>query len=404
MTYKLPRLLSGLLLMLAVAGIGYFSGSRGAGMFARALAQAGYGQPGYGQNVSGPPGNGQPGYREVVPFSGAGQGRGAPAPYAPPLNPAQLPQPQAQLPQTPLNYREDRVASNPPSQPLASVDGNALVAQAARRVQTESSVQAAIRFRIDVAGQNLVGNGQYVQLGDGPEKLLRFDLKLQVGQRVAALQQISGQQYYWIRRDLPPANFKVSRVNLLSIRNAVAKRHLAADRDSDMHGVTSPADDAWLLLGGLPALLESLSQDFEFGEARQGEIELPGGNSLPTRVPVWAVSGTWKKERWKELTTVTGKKKKDAPPPLLPKRVDLVLNRSERAFGLFPYRVLYYAAADDGRGGQGTSISMRPVVSMELFNLATAANLDPRDFDYNPGEQEVEDLTAVYLQRLGLGK
>jgi hypothetical protein len=128
------------------------------------------------------------------------------------------------------------------------------------------------------------------------------------------------------------------------------------------------------------------------------------GNSLPTRVPVWAVSGTWKKERWQELTAVAAKKKKDAAPPLLPQRVDLVLNRSERSFTLFPYRVLYYAAAENSRAGEGAAINLRPIVSMELFNLATAANLDPRDFDYNPGEQEVEDLTAVYLQKLGLGK
>ena len=383
MTYKLPNFLNGLLIMLAVAAIGYFSGSRGAGMLARAF--------------------GQPGFGDVVPFGGAGQGSTAPVPYTPPLNeslnPMQLPPRPA-----PLNDRNDRVASNPPKATVANVDGNALVAQAARRVQAESSVQAAIRFRIDVAGQNLVGNGQYVQLGDGPEKLLRFDLKLQVGQRVAALQQISGQRYYWIRRDMPPASFKVSRVNLASIRNAVAKRHAAADRDADLNGLTSPADDAWLLLGGLPALLESLSRDFEFGEARPGEIDLPSGNSLSTRVPVWAVSGTWKKERWKELTAVTGKKKKDAAPTLLPKRVDLVLNRSERGFSLFPYRVLYYAAAENSRAGEGVAVGLRPAVSMELFNLATAANLDPRDFDYNPGEQEVEDLTSVYLQKLGLGK
>jgi hypothetical protein len=383
MTYKLPKFLSAILIMLAVAAIGYFSGSRGAGMLARAWAQN-FGQPGFG---------------EVTPFGGAGQGTTAPVPYTPRLNsnlnPTQLP---------PLNGGEERIASNPPRTAALTVDGNELVAKAARRVQAESSIQAAIRFRIDVAGQNLVGNGQYVQLGDGPEKLLRFDLKLQVGQRVAALQQISGQQYYWIRRDLPPENHKVSRVNLVSIRNAVAKKHAAADRDADLNGATSPADDAWLLLGGLPALLESLSRDFDFGSARAGEIELPSGNSLPTRVPVWAVSGKWKPERWKELTAITSKKKKDATPPLLPQRVDLVLNRSERSFTLFPYRVLYYAAGENSRAGEGAAINLRPIVSMELFSLATAADMDPRDFDYNPGEQEVEDLTAVYLQKLGLGK
>jgi len=374
MTYKLPGLLNWLLVMLAVVAIGYFSGSRGAGLFARTVGQNGFAQPGF-FDVPDAASVGN----SVTPFGGAGQGSSAP----------------------PLNEAIERLASNPPQPTIGSADGNVLVAQAARRVQAESSIQSQIRFRIDLAGQNLLGNGMYVQLGDGPEKLLRFDLKLQVGQRVAALQQISGQQYFWIRRDLPPASNKVSRVNLRSIRNAVTKKHAAADRDADLNGsLASPADDAWLLLGGLPALLESLSRDFDFGPARAGEIELPGGNSLPTRTPVWAVSGVWKKERWEELTTSPAKKKVAAP-PLLPQRVDLVLHRSEQSFPLFPYRVLYYGPSETGGAGEG---SLRPIVSMELFNLQTAANLDPRDFDYNPGEQEVEDLTAVYLQKLGLGK
>lgn len=370
MTYKLPSFIQGLLIVLAVAAIGYFTGSRGAGMLRRALGQ-------------------QPAPGEVRPFTREGQGG-----TLPPLN------------ATPAAAPVEPVANNPPPG-AATVDGDELVAQAARRVQAEPSVQAQIRFRIDVAGQNLLGNGVYLQLGDGPEKLLRFDLKLQVAQRVAALQQISGQQFYWIRRDLPPANHKVSRVNLRAIRNAITKKHLASDKDSDLAGsLASPADDAWLLLGGLPALLESLHRDFEFGPARAGEIAFPGtsdgGANTPARLPVWAVSGTWKKERWDALNALSAKNKKPVP-STLPQRVDLVLGRSERSFALFPYRVIYYAPAEPSGAGEGGA-NLMPIVSMEFFNVQSAAALDPRDFDYNPGEQEVEDLTALYLQKLGLAK
>jgi hypothetical protein len=285
-----------------------------------------------------------------------------------------------------------------------TTEGNALIAAAARRVQAEPSVQAQIRFRIDAAGQNLLGNGLYLQLGDGPEKLLRFDLKLQVAQRTAALQQISGQQYYWIRRDLPPANHKVSRVNLRSIRQAIAKQHADEEKDGDLNGIVpnSPADDAWLLLGGLPALLEGLHRNFDFGSARAGEIDVPATANTPaSRLPVWAVSGVWKRERWDALTAAAAKNKKLAPPEL-PVRVDLVLGRNERSFNLFPYRVFYYARNTQGGAGEGGAINLQPMVSMELFNVQPAAELDPRDFDYNPGEQEVEDLTQAYLVKLGL--
>jgi hypothetical protein len=335
MTYKLPKLSFGLLSLLAVAGIVVLVALNSRGWIHRAIGQTSFG-------------------------GGAGEG-----------------------------------SSVLPATGPTVMDGNALVAKAARRVQSEPSVQAQIRFRIDTAGQNLVGNGLYVQLGDGPEKLLRFDLKLQVAQRTAALQQISGQQYYWIRRDLPPANHKVSRVNLRAIRQAIAKEQT---RDGSDPMMVSPADDAWLMLGGISALLEMLHRDFEFGSARAGEIEYPTNDNRPQRMPVWAVSGKWKPERWKELTATAGKKNKNAPTLALPERVDLVLGRNERSFALFPYRVIYY-----GRGaGEGSSAELVPLVSMEFFNVQHAAELDPRDFDYNPGEQEIEDLTQAYLVKLGL--
>lgn len=345
MTYKLPKLSLGLLTALGVAAVIYWSALNTKGLLGRALGQAGIG--------------------------GAGEGS------------------------------EVRPALAP-----GVVDGNALVAQAARRVQSEPSVQAQIRFRIDAAGQNLLGNGLYVQLGDGPEKLLRFDLKLQVAQRTAALQQISGQQYYWIRRDLPPANHKVARVNLRSIRQAIARDSGHKDQlreGGPEAGVPMPGDDAWLLLGGLPALLEMLHRDFEFGTARAGEIEYPAaGEGRPQRMPVWAVSGKWKPERWKELNTAIGKKNKNAKSLALPERVDLVLGRNDRSFALFPYRVIYYGRDGEGAGQGRGSEELVPLVSMEFFNVQPAAELDPRDFDYNPGEQEIEDLTQAYLQKLGL--
>ncbi|WP_425618405.1 hypothetical protein NA78x_002110 [Anatilimnocola sp. NA78] len=359
MTFKLPGFTKSVLALLSVAVVLFF-GARAinsAVKYSRAQAQERFFNAGAVQGLADSRGS----------LNGAGQGGATPVPSVPGV-----------------------------------MEGNSLVAQAARRVQAEPSVQAQIRFRIDAAGQNLLGNGQYIQLGDGPEKLLRFDLKLQVAERTAALQQISGQQYYWVRRDLPPAAYKVARVNLRSVRNAIAKDKATRDNDRESAPITTPADDAWLLLGGLPALLESLHRDFEFGSARAGEIEYPVGNDgRAQRLPVWAVSGTWKAGRWKELTKSAAKKNKHAPPMSLPERVDLVLGRNERSFSLFPYRVIYYAR-EAGRAGEGKAAELTPLVSMEFFNVQPAAELDPRDFDYNPGEQEIEDLTQVYLQKLGL--
>src|SRR5262245_30052525 len=60
----------------------------------------------------------------------------------------------------------------------APASGQQLVAEAARRVAAEPAISAELRFVIDAFGHELVGTGSYSQLGAGPEKLLRLDLRM----------------------------------------------------------------------------------------------------------------------------------------------------------------------------------------------------------------------------------
>ena len=41
-------------------------------------------------------------------------------------------------------------------------------------------------------------------------------------------------------------------------------------------------------------------------------------------------------------------------------------------------------------------------MALELYEVRSRSDLDPRSFDYNPGDQEVEDVTKTCLNRLGL--
>ena len=86
--------------------------------------------------------------------------------------------------------------------------------------------------------------------------------------------------------------------------------------------------------------------------------------------------------------------------------MELVLGRADLAeLPLFPYRITYFKATSEeeqGRGGEGDS--PRPLLTLELFNVHRDGRLTPEQFDYQPGEQEVADLTQSYLQRLGLAK
>jgi hypothetical protein len=290
-----------------------------------------------------------------------------------------------------------------PGATAAESPGDQLVAAAARRVQGEAALSADLRYRIDAFGHELVGLGSYRQLGSGPEKLLRMELKIQVADQAVTRQEICGPQFYWIRRQSPLAAASLGRVNLRQVR-------LAAERTADP-GIGIPGSaaaaanpaDVWILLGGLPKLLESLHQNFNFTAPREDELQFTSADGEGVeRLPVLVVRGTWKPEPLAQLLhdgKVPGSPNKPLPEQL-PDAVELVLGRADQVLPHFPYRVTYLKRGQPA--GQGREGELKPLLSIDLFNVYRKGDIDPRDFEYNPGGQEVADLTQTYLERLGL--
>jgi hypothetical protein len=168
---------------------------------------------------------------------------------------------------------------------------------------------------------------------------------------------------------------------------------------------SNPAE-VWILLGGLPKLLESLYRSFQFDEPRSDELHFPAASGQGTeRLPVIVVRGRWQEDKLAALRKTDKGTSKDFAEQL-PDEVELVLGRADLAeLPLFPYRITYFKLPSDddqGRGGEGGAL--RPLLTLELFNVQRNGNLTPGDFDYGPGDQEVADLTQSYLQRLGLAK
>jgi len=111
------------------------------------------------------------------------------------------------------------------------------------------------------------------------------------------------------------------------------------------------------------------------------------------------------------LATEKGPSKDDAEQ--MPDAVELVLGRpDEPDLPLFPYRITYLQETktdkgEQGRGGDAPGASEAPqlqaMLMLELFNVHRS-NLKPENFDYQPNERDVADLTQSYLLRLGLVK
>jgi hypothetical protein len=276
------------------------------------------------------------------------------------------------------------------------------VAQAAKNVDAERGVKANMRYRVEAFGHQLTGSGTYLQRRSGAKKFLRLELKTQVGDQVATVQEICGEEYYWIRRQVPHAATSLGRVNLSQLHRALA--------DADGHLPAGPGQ-TWIMLGGLPKLLEGLHQNFDFETATASELEFALPENHVDRLPVWIVRGTWKPAQLQALL-----KKKGATggqlPEQIPERVELILGRSDKIFPLFPYRITYLrrenqtpATAD--RAGQGPASSppagkLIPLITLELFDVAyPQEEFDPLRFEYNHGDQEVDDLTLAFINKLG---
>ena len=63
-----------------------------------------------------------------------------------------------------------------------------MIEDAAKRLASEPAISAELRYRIDAFGHELVGTGSYLQYGAGIDKLVRLDLRMQVGEKPALIE------------------------------------------------------------------------------------------------------------------------------------------------------------------------------------------------------------------------
>jgi hypothetical protein len=258
-------------------------------------------------------------------------------------------------------------------------------------VAAELAISAEMRYRIDAFGHQLVGTGNYLQYGEGQDKLVRLDLRMQVGDKTATVQEIRGEDSYWVRRDVPPAPPTLGRVDLQQLRKSVNQTRLPA------HGEVLPQAD-WIMLGGLARLLAAIEENFQFDEPRPDEVKFTAADGKSeVRLPIWNVAGQWKPDRLESLTA-RDPAKRGALPEQLPDRVELVLGRTDDVLPLFPFRITYWRtpAADKS---SSKPAQPRELLTLELFNVSRK-RIDVREFQYQPGDQDVQNLTPFYVQRL----
>jgi hypothetical protein len=269
--------------------------------------------------------------------------------------------------------------------PIASAQGQSLAKRAIVAVDSQSSVHLQLRQRINMFGQQLVGNGVYQQSGQGEERRLRLDLKVNVANQSTSMQQVCSGRFLYIRRDFGSTNH-LGRVDLRRIREAVDQ---APTTDGNLD-----VSQQWMLLGGMPQLLARLEKNFQFTAPEQAMLE---------NTPVLVVDGYWQPQALLALLpehqdAINAGKPIDAKAlsGQLPTQIRLVVRRTDN----FPLRIEYLRSGKAAEPNQPPPLTT--IMAMEFYDIRTGGHIDPLTFVYNPGNQEVADHTDVYLRSLGL--
>jgi len=268
----------------------------------------------------------------------------------------------------------------------ARLNGQALVADAAQKLSVQPRLEARIRQRINLFGQELTGPGYYAQFGAGSGKF-RLQLKLSIDGKPVIFQQICDGRFLYIEKHLP------ERKSLTFID--FDRVHDAIETTYDSTRAMSPTI---LAPGGLSHLLRDLEQNFQFGDPLPSEI----GNG---KIPVWTVRGLWKREKLVQMLPEQSADIESGKPahlnelaPHLPHSVVVTLGRDE-VFPLFPYRIIYRKHIVKNVSGK-SSLKTQPILILEMFNVRQRADMQSSEFDYKPDDEELVDGTAAFIEKL----
>ena len=272
------------------------------------------------------------------------------------------------------------------SHPIAPSEGGLLMDRAARQLAAWPSLEVRFRQRMELYGQEAVGSGVYLQQQTSRGLMLRLELKLQVAGQLATLQQICDGRFLWVRRELPDST-SLGRVDLVRLHDAAQQIGDQPRTDWTLGGLAP---------GGLPHLLASLSDNFEFGAPAPSQSE---------KTELWVVDGQWKPAILARIlpgqadSILAG----SAPdltglPRHLPSDIRIVLRQED----LFPLQIDFRRRSGEPRSGSSAPdvADATSILVMDFYSIRRHEDLDERHFVYQPGKQEVVDLTDLYLQRL----
>lgn len=286
------------------------------------------------------------------------------------------------------------------------------------RLETRSSVTARIRQQATIGGMPFHATGTYRQQGGGTRRNVRWLLKSQRNGVPVTLLQVSDGRHLWSDRNMASGQ-EIDRIDLWLLRRKVSAP-LPETAPAAGQAVSSPiAPQTGGSFGGLPMLLESLRDNFEFTAPRHFYYK-------PLDVEVVGLIGRWRPETLAAILAPPAAEKGEAgtePPGLtaaalrqqlidylkkrsLPDRVPhhvlILLGRDDQ----FP-RVIEYRNCDDPLAdprldeGDLFRLSPEPLAKLEFYQHEFDLPIDTRQFIYlPPPDLQWYDATKTYESRI----
>lgn len=270
---------------------------------------------------------------------------------------------------------------------LGLAEANQLLSKSVKMIESQHSISADVAHFTDLFGKKLLGKGVYCEDRSGPRPLVRFELKVPIGESESTLLQISDGKFLWIYRVFME-NAYLDRVDLERIAAALTEQGRAG-QGAPASGGLGMLDSA--ALSGAAGLIMSLREAFSFDMAERETLY---------DTPVWKLRGRWRGDRLAALlpdqaeAIEQGRGEVDLSrlPPQLPDQVFIWLGKDD----LFPYRI-EYRRRDAGAAG---SQNARTIAAMQFMRVSFNVPLDPNQFVFEPNKAPIADRTGEYIEKL----
>jgi len=288
--------------------------------------------------------------------------------------------------------------------------GDQQLLQAIARLEQRESVTARIRQEAYVGPIAFYGAGTYRQQGRGTRRHVRWLLESQRDGVHATLLQVSDGESLWTDRNLSTGR-QIEWVNLWQVR-----RQSKASATTLVSNMTEAPDSAPFSphfaasYGGLPSLLESLREHFDFTQPRSfrfGDQQVLG------------LIGRWRPEALAQILVDTSDLEEDqvdyailserlgayfetkSLPTHLPHHLLLLLGQNDQ----FPYLIDYRSGSDDlSQPGMAEAdlfqLSREPLSRLEFVDVEFNLPINSGEFIYSP-PQELDriDGTTNFIKR-----